>query len=135
MSQTPEPAPSILDRLLDPIGRAFTPDGAQRLVALQADPTSQARLQALADTCTEAQLSPEERTEYETYARAIECIAVLQAKARRLLVTVAPDGSSAPQLRKSALSQQMSIAAAADFRLHSTEFCSTREVDPSVHRL
>jgi hypothetical protein len=45
----------------------------------------QERLDILADKGTEGQLSPEEREEYETYVRAIHLIAILQAKARKLL--------------------------------------------------
>lgn len=85
MHATPEPDTSILERLLDPISQVLTPDVARKLADLRADPTVQARLEELADKCTEGQLSSEERAEYGTYVRAIEFIAVLQAKAHRLL--------------------------------------------------
>jgi hypothetical protein len=77
----------VLSRLLDPVGRCLTPEVevAQQLVALQVDPAVQARLEELADKCTEGQLSADERTEYETYVQALEFIAVLQAQARSLL--------------------------------------------------
>ena len=78
---------SILDRLLDPVTRCLTPDVARQLVALRTDPQFQERLDALADKCTEGELSPEEREEYETYVRAIHIIGVLQAKARKLLAS------------------------------------------------
>ena len=84
----PIPSPphlSVLSRLLDPVGRCLTPEVAQHLVALQVDPAVQARLEELADTCTEGQLSADERTEYATYVQALEFIAVLQAQARSLL--------------------------------------------------
>jgi hypothetical protein len=74
-----------LDRLLDPVTRSLTPEVARRLVELRADPEIQARIDALADKCTEGQLTPEEREEYETYVQAIHIIAILQAKARKLL--------------------------------------------------
>lgn len=84
--QTPSPPhSSVLSRLLDPVGRCLTPEVAQQLVALQVDPAVQARFEELADKCTEDQLSADERTEYETYVRALEFIAVLQAQARSLL--------------------------------------------------
>ncbi|MGH8067567.1 MAG: hypothetical protein ACRERE_20520 [Candidatus Entotheonellia bacterium] len=85
MQTTPDPHTPILERLLDPIGRVLTPEVARQLMVLQADPAVQGRLEELADKCTEGQLSAEERAEYETYVRAIEFVAVLQAKARRLL--------------------------------------------------
>jgi hypothetical protein len=84
--QPPSPTPpSLLSRLLDPIGRCLTPEVAQRLVVIQVDPTAQARFEELADKCTEGRLSADERTEYETYVQALEFIAVLQAQARSLL--------------------------------------------------
>jgi hypothetical protein len=86
--ELPIPSPthlSVLSRLLDPVGRCLTPEVAQQLVALQVDPPAQARLDELAEKCTEGQLSADERTEYETYVQALEFIAVLQAKARSLL--------------------------------------------------
>jgi hypothetical protein len=75
----------ILDRLLDPVGRCLTPDGARQLIALRADPEIQERLDDLADHSTAGLLTPEERADYETLVRAIDFIAVVQAKAHRLL--------------------------------------------------
>ena len=74
-----------LDRLLDPVSRCLTPEVARQLVALRADPELQQRVDALADKCTEDQLTPEEREEYETYVRGSRFVAILQAKARKLL--------------------------------------------------
>jgi len=54
----------VLSRLLDPVGRCLTPEVAQHLVALQVEPAAQARLEELAEKCTEGQLSADERTEY-----------------------------------------------------------------------
>lgn len=83
MSQTQEPI--TLDRLLDPVGRCLTPEVARQLVALRAEPDLQARVDLLAHRCNEGELTPEEREEYELYIRASRFIALLQAKARRLL--------------------------------------------------
>jgi hypothetical protein len=74
-----------IDRLLDPVSRCLTPEVARRLVELRADPDLQERVDTLADKCTEGQLTPVEREEYETYVRASRFIALLQAKARKLL--------------------------------------------------
>jgi hypothetical protein len=79
------PENAILDRLLDPVTRCLTPEVAQQLVALRADPQLQERLDTLADKCTEGLLSADEREEYETYVQAVQIIAILQAKARKLL--------------------------------------------------
>jgi len=45
----------------------------------------QARIEELADKCTEGRLTSEERDEYEALIRVGNFVAVLQAKARRLL--------------------------------------------------
>jgi hypothetical protein len=77
--------PSIFARLLAPVGQCLTPEVARQLVDLRADADVQARLEELADTCTEGQLSAEERAEYETAVAAMERISVLPAQAWRLL--------------------------------------------------
>ncbi len=77
--------PSILERLRAPVGQCLTPEVARLLVDLRADADVQARLEELADKCTEGQLLAEKRSEYETAVAAIEFISVLQAQARRLL--------------------------------------------------
>lgn len=83
MMQTSEVG--TLDRLLDPVSRCLTREGARQLLELRADPELQARVDVLADLCNEGLLSPEERDEYETYIRMSRFIAILQAKARKLL--------------------------------------------------
>jgi len=75
-----------LERMLEPVSRCLTPEVADKLVQLQADPQLQARIDELADKCTEGDLNDEERGEYETYVRAGNLIAILQAKARKSLV-------------------------------------------------
>jgi hypothetical protein len=47
----------------------------------------QGRIEALADKSTDGSLSPEEREEYETLVSVGNFVAILQAKARRLLAT------------------------------------------------
>ena len=75
----------ILDRILDPVSRAMGPAAAREMMLLRADAESQARIDELADRCTEGQLTDEERAEYETLIAAAGVIAVLQAKARASL--------------------------------------------------
>jgi hypothetical protein len=58
---------------------------ARRLVELRADAELQRRVDMLADKNTASQLTAEERDEYEMYVRASRFIAVLQAKARKLV--------------------------------------------------
>jgi hypothetical protein len=63
----------------------FTPDVAQHMVAFRVDASTQARIDALAEKCTEGQLTAAEGEEYDTYLMAIDFITVLQAKARTVL--------------------------------------------------
>ena len=57
---TREQESAVLDRMLDPVGRCLTPDAARQLIALRANPSDQARIDELADKCTEDDLTPEE---------------------------------------------------------------------------
>ena len=76
---------TVLDEVLDPVARCFTPDVARQVAALRADPKLQARLDALARKANENELSEEERDEYQAYVEAIDLVSILQAKARQIL--------------------------------------------------
>lgn len=65
--------------------RTFTPDVARSLIQLRADPEVQARMDELAEKCNEGRLSSEEREEYETSIRFANYLAIIQAKARKML--------------------------------------------------
>jgi hypothetical protein len=78
---------AYLDRMLEPVSDCFTPEVARKFLRLRSDPQLQARIDLLADKCTEGELSPEERNEYETYVRVGNLIAILQGKARKLVAT------------------------------------------------
>jgi len=78
-----------LDRILDPLSRCLTPEVARHIVKLRADPVLQAQIDLLAEKSTAGTLTPAEREEYETYVAAIDFVAVLQSKARRLLAKAA----------------------------------------------
>jgi hypothetical protein len=73
------------DRGTDPILRFFTVEQAQALVAFRGDEPLRQRIDELAQKSSEGDLSTEERAEYEGYVRANQFIAILQAKARKLL--------------------------------------------------
>ena len=77
--------PPVVERLLDPLARTFTPAAARAIANFRADPSTQARITELADKCNEGQLTAYERAEYEDYVRAIDFITILQSKARRAL--------------------------------------------------
>jgi hypothetical protein len=72
----------VLKRLLDPLARCLSPQGARQLIRMKADPVAQARIDLLARKCNEGQLTDEERHEYETYVHLGNMIAILKAKAR-----------------------------------------------------
>jgi hypothetical protein len=76
----------ILNRLLDPVAKCFTPMVAEEIARLRADETVQARLDELAAKSNAGSLTDEERREYEMYVDALDVVGVLQAKARDLLL-------------------------------------------------
>lgn len=76
---------SALGRFVDPIASILTPEVAEKLVHLRADEKLQARLDELAEKCSEGQLTEKERREYDDYISAIDFISLLQAKARSML--------------------------------------------------
>jgi hypothetical protein len=76
---------NFLTRLLAPIGECMTREMAEKVAALRADPDVQARVDELADKCTEGELTDAERAEYESYVHAIRVIGVLQVQARGIL--------------------------------------------------
>lgn len=78
----------MVDSLLEPVTQCFTPDVARRISSLRASPEVQARLDALAEKCSEGTLTLEERGVYEAAVRAVNFIGVLQAKARAMLATI-----------------------------------------------
>ena len=73
---------AVLEELLEPVTRAFSREVAQALVNVRASQAAQARITVLAEKCNEGLLTPEERTDYETYVQAVDLISLLQAKAR-----------------------------------------------------
>ncbi len=87
MSMSNESRTAVLDKLFDPVSQCLTRDVAQRLVEMRAPMDVQDRLDELAEKSSAGTLSAEERSEYETYVRAINFIGVLQAKARALLAS------------------------------------------------
>jgi len=78
-------AQPILNELLDPLGECLTPEVAQRIVRLRAPESVQTRVEELAAKSTENRLSKQERHEYDALVSVGNFIAILQAKARRLL--------------------------------------------------
>ena len=76
---------NLLDRILDPLGRALSPQVAKEIVALRADPIAQERMDQLAESCNQGMLTPDEDAEYRALVAASSVIAILQSKARAIL--------------------------------------------------
>jgi hypothetical protein len=76
----------VLERILEPVSGSLNEEAARKLIGLRADRKSRARVSQLARKCNKGALTAEERAEYEAYVMAGELIAILQAKARLLLV-------------------------------------------------
>ncbi|MGQ0636643.1 MAG: hypothetical protein ACT4QC_18690 [Planctomycetaceae bacterium] len=76
---------SYLDRLLEPVTEAFTPELARSLVELRADSELQAEIEVLRQRANEGTLSPHDEALYKDFVEAVDLISVLQSKARRFL--------------------------------------------------
>lgn len=83
MSQTK--TSSILDRMLEPVGKTMPLEYARAIAELRANPSDQARIDELADKCTEGELTDDEQDEYDDYLEAIHFIGKLQRQAMRVL--------------------------------------------------
>lgn len=73
------------ERGTDPILRFFTVEQARNIVNYRGDARLRRRIEELARKSNEGELSNVERAEYKGYVRANKFIALLQAKARKLL--------------------------------------------------
>ena len=78
-------AHAAFERVLAAVGQCLDRQSAEALLRLRADREMQGRIEELADKCTEGRLTSEERDEYEALIRVGNFVAILQAKARRLL--------------------------------------------------
>ena len=76
---------SYLDRYLDPLTEALTPESASAILNLRADPDLEARIDELRSKAKEGTLTPAEDAEYKDFVEAIDIVSILQAKARRVL--------------------------------------------------
>ena len=76
---------AVLDQVFEPVTQCFTPEVATRIAALRASPKLQEQIDELAEKCIEGTLTPEEQSDYEAVVRALNFVALLQAKARAAL--------------------------------------------------
>lgn len=75
----------VLDKILEPLASALTPEMARKIVDLRADAETQELIDNLGDKANEGTLTDAERRQYETYVRAGTLVSILQAKARKLI--------------------------------------------------
>lgn len=75
----------VLDKILEPLASALTPEMARKIVDLRADAETQELIDNLGDKANEGKLTDAERRQYETYVRASSLVSILQAKARKLI--------------------------------------------------
>lgn len=80
-------AEAILEDLVTPLSDCFSPEVAERIAGLRANPDLQARIQALGEKNNQGELTEEERRDYETIVRYTRFVSVLQSKARKQLKT------------------------------------------------
>jgi hypothetical protein len=78
-------AMNYLDRLLDPIAEAFTPDLARRIVNIRADAELEKQIDSLRRKANEGTLTPEEDADYKEFVEAVDLVSIIQSKARRYL--------------------------------------------------
>jgi hypothetical protein len=75
---------TALHQLFDSVGNCLTLDVASRLQEVRVTGELQSQLDKWADLNSEGALSSDDREQYEAILRAVNFIAVLQAKAKRI---------------------------------------------------
>jgi hypothetical protein len=78
-------AEHFLDRYLDPVTEALTPQVAQKILDLQPDEEMVRYVEQLGEKSDAGTLTEAERDEYRSLADAGTLVALLKAKARRVL--------------------------------------------------
>jgi hypothetical protein len=76
---------NYLERLLEPLTDALTPEAASALLNLRADPELEARVEDLRRKANDGTLTPAEDAEYKDFVEAVDIVSIMQAKARRVL--------------------------------------------------
>lgn len=87
---------AAFDRATAPLLQFLTREQAEALTAYRGTPELRQRIDELASKNTEGLLTEGERAEYEGYVKANSFVAILQAKARKILAAGEANGSSHP---------------------------------------
>lgn len=78
---------SYLDRFLDPVTDALTPEVAQTIVDLRVDAETASRIEELRQKANDGTLTPVEDADYKDFVEAVDVISILQSKARKFLAS------------------------------------------------
>jgi hypothetical protein len=76
---------SYLDRFLDPVTEAFTPEMARAIVSLRADAETQAHIEQHRKNANEGTLTPDQAADYKEFVEAVDFVSIIQSKARKFL--------------------------------------------------
>jgi hypothetical protein len=76
---------NYLDRMLQPVTEAMSPEFANKLVGLRADDELLSRIEILRGKANQGTMTVEEEAEYRDFVEAVDVLSILQAKARRVL--------------------------------------------------
>ena len=76
-----------LDRFLEPMTEALTPEVARVIADLRVDPETEAEVQRFRERANEGTLTSEEEAAYRDFVEAADVISIIQSKARRFLAS------------------------------------------------
>lgn len=76
---------SYLDRFLDPVTDAFTPEVARTVINLRVDGETESRIAVLRAKAHEGTLTSDEDVEYKDFVEAVDIVSIIQSKARKFL--------------------------------------------------
>lgn len=76
---------TYLDRFLQPVTHAMTPELARAIIQLQTDPELQTEVEELRRKANEGTLTELEDAKYKDFVEAVDVVSIIQSKARQFL--------------------------------------------------
>ncbi len=76
---------TYLDRFLEPMTEALTPEVARVIANLRVDSETEVEVQKLRERANEGTLTSAEEEAYKDFVEAVDVISIIQSKARRFL--------------------------------------------------
>jgi len=83
---------AAFDRAVEPVFSILSKDQAVQIADFHGDEALQSRIEELASMANEGSLSTDEQAEYQGYSQANQFLAIMQAKARRLVDSSGENG-------------------------------------------